>query len=70
MSDEISRITECGAVKHFSRFSDWNHWIPEVKKCVNFVNLVKSFRRSIHYFHLQNVALIQPRTGLSEFPKN
>ena len=51
-----SRIFECGAVQ--KRRS------PEVQKCANLVDLVKSFQKSIY---LQNVASIQPRTGLSKF---
>ena len=34
---------------------------------VNLLDLVKSFQTSIH---LQNLASIQPRTGLSKFAKN
>ena len=39
---------------------------PKVQKCVNLVDLVKSFQTSIY---LQNLASIQPRTGLSKFAK-
>ena len=37
------------------------------QKFVNLVDLVKSFHTSIY---LQNLALIQPRTGFSKFAKH
>ena len=60
----FSRVFECGAVHSFSWFSDWS---PKVQKCVNLVDLVKSFQTNIYF---QNLASIQPRTGLSKFAKN
>jgi len=65
---KFSRIVECGAVQ-------------KCKKCVNFVDLVKSFlffarigRTIFKSFQtnicLQTSASIQPRTGLSNFAKN
>ena len=50
-------------------------WIPDLQKCVLFsqrrisVNLVKSFQTNTSLY-LQNLASIQPRTGLSKFAKN
>ena len=38
-----------------------------MQKRVNIVDLVKSFQTSIYF---QNLASIQPRTGLSKFAKN
>ena len=37
---------------------------PKVQTCANLVDLFKSFQTSIS---LQNLALIQPRKGLSKF---
>ena len=48
----------------FSWFSDWS---PKVRKCVNLVDLVKSFLTSMY---LHNLASIQPRVGLSKFADN
>ena len=47
----------------FSRILEYG----AVKKCVNLVALFKSFQTNTY---LQNLASIQPRTGLSKFAKN
>ena len=71
---KFSRIVECGAVqKSGGRLPDALFMVflldskgAEVCISVNRVDLVKSFQTSIY---LQNLASIQPRTGLSKFAK-
>ena len=52
----------------FFLVSDWTHSSPKVQKRVNLVDLVKSFQTSPSIY-LPNLALIQPKTGLSKFAK-